>query len=351
MDEKKKLKIGITLGDINSIAPEIVIKALHDERLMKFCQFIVYGNEVAINYHKKLIANYKTNFQIITEADPKLSSKIPNLINFGDQNTILNLGQANDFAGKWALTFLNAALEDLKEGKIDALVTAPLNKSTIKIEKDTFTGHTEYISKFFNVQESMMLMVDHDLRVGLVTNHLPLEQVSSQINSALILKKLKIFQKSLKEDFGIEKPKIAVLSLNPHAGDSGLLGKEEKEIILPAVQKAIETDILAFGPFAADGFFGNGKFKFFDGVLAMYHDQGLVPFKAISGAEGVNFTAGLPIIRTSPDHGTAYDIAGKDLANHDSILNAIYLALDIHDNRQNLKEYGANPIQKTKLRD
>ena len=351
MEEKKKLKIGITLGDINSIAPEVVIKALFDERLMKFCQFIVYGNEVAINYHKKLIANYKTNFHPVTPTDNKLNHKIPNLINIGDQNTIINLGQANDFAGKMALAFLNEALNDLKEGRLDAIVTAPLNKSTIKLEKEIFTGHTEYITKYFNVQESMMLMVDHELRIGLTTNHLPLDQVSGAINANLIIRKLKLFQKSLKEDFGIDKPRIAVLSLNPHAGDAGLLGKEEKEIIIPAIQKAMESDILTYGPFAADGFFGNGQYKFFDGVLAMYHDQGLIPFKALSGSEGVNFTAGLPIIRTSPDHGTAYDIAGKDIANHDSFLNAIYLALDIYDARQLKIEYGSNPIQRSKNRD
>jgi 4-hydroxythreonine-4-phosphate dehydrogenase len=351
MEEKKKIKIGITLGDINSIAPEVVIKALYDERIMKFCQFIVYGNEVAINYHKKLIAHYKTNFHLLTQTENKLNHKSPNLISIGDQHTIVNLGQANDFAGKMALSFINTALQDLKEGKIDALVTAPINKSTIKLEKETFTGHTEYISKYFGSQESMMLMVHNDLRIGLATNHLPLEQISSSLNANVIMRKLKIFQKSLKEDFGIDKPRIAVLSLNPHAGDNGLLGKEEKEIIIPAIQKSMDADLLAYGPFAADGFFGTGQFKYFDGILAMYHDQGLIPFKALSGSEGVNFTAGLPVIRTSPDHGTAYDIAGKDLADHSSLLNAIYLALDVHAARQLKVEYGSNPIQKSKHRD
>lgn len=351
MEEKKRIRIGITLGDINSIAPEVVIKALFDERLMRYCQFIVYGNETAINYHKKLIAHHKTNFHVLAAGENKLNSKIPNLLHMGDQNTIVNLGQPSDIAGKWALQFLNQALQDLKENKIDGIVTAPLNKSTIKLDKEVFTGHTEYISKFFNVAETMMLMVYRELRVGLVTNHLPLEQVSAAINANLIQKKLKLFQKSLKDDFGIDKPRIAVLSLNPHAGDAGLLGKEEKDIIAPAIQKAQESDILAYGPFAADGFFGNGQYKFFDGVLAMYHDQGLIPFKAISGAEGVNFTAGLPIIRTSPDHGTAYDIAGKDCANYESMLNAIYTVIDIHAARQDKIEYGSNPIQKTKLKE
>lgn len=351
MEEKKRIRIGITLGDINSIAPEVVIKALFDERLMKYCQFIVYGNETAINYHKKLIAHHKTNFHLLQAGDTKWNNKIPNLLHMGDQNTIVNLGQPSDIAGKSAMQFLNQALQDLKDQKIDGIVTAPLNKSTIKLEKDTFTGHTEYISKYFNAAETMMLMVYRELRVGLVTNHLPLEQVSAAINSNLIQKKLKLFQKSLKQDFGIDKPRIAVLSLNPHAGDAGLLGKEEKEIIAPAIQKAQENDVLAYGPFAADGFFGNGQYKFFDGILSMYHDQGLIPFKAISGAEGVNFTAGLPIIRTSPDHGTAYDIAGKDQANYESMLNAIYLVMDIHAARQNKIEYGSNPIQKSKSKE
>jgi 4-hydroxythreonine-4-phosphate dehydrogenase len=344
-EEGKKIRIGISMGDINGISPEVIIKALSDERMYKFCQFVVYGSEAALSYHQKNIANHKAHFNVL-EPEAKLSHTKPNLLEIGGNTVIITGGQANDFAGKLALQFLNTALEDLKSGKIDALVTAPLNKSTIKVDKDIFTGHTEYIAKYFNASESMMLMVYNEMRVGLVTNHLPLDDVKKNLNANLITRKIKALHKSLKEDFGLEHPKIAVMGLNPHAGDNGLLGNEEKDIIYPAIQKAKESNILAFGPFAADGFFGTGQYEHFDGVLAMYHDQGLIPFKSISMSEGVNYTAGLPVIRTSPDHGTAYDIVGKDKADYTSMLNSIFYAIDLAQNRISHKIYAANPLQK-----
>jgi 4-hydroxythreonine-4-phosphate dehydrogenase len=343
--EEKKIRIGISLGDINGISSEILIKALSDERIYKYAHIIIYGSESALNYAQKSVAEFKTKFHVIQKNENKTTFKTANVFDIGGPNVIITPGQANDFAGKLAIQFLNTALEDLKLNKIDVLVTAPLNKSTIK-EKEVFTGHTEYIAKFFNASESMMLMVYENLRVGLVTNHLPLEDVKKNLNANLILRKLQIMQKSLKQDFGIDKPKIAVLSLNPHAGDNGLLGNEEKEIILPAITKAKENGILAWGVYAADGFFGNGLFTQFDGVLAMYHDQGLIPFKALSGSRGVNFTAGLSIVRTSPDHGTAYDIVGKDIAEYESILSAIYTAIDIYNTRSNYKFYSSNPMKR-----
>lgn len=350
MDEKHKIRIGITLGDINGISPEIIIKALSDERLYKYGTFIVYGSEVAIKYHQKLLPDYKANFNILS-GDSKISLTRPNLIEIGGSQAIVTMGQANDSAGRLAMSFLNAALSDLKSNKIDALITCPLNKSTIKLEKEPFTGHTEFISKYFNASETMMLMVYENLRVGLVTNHLPIEEISKNLNSQLIINKIKTLNQTLSKDFAIHRPKIAVLGLNPHAGDNGLLGKEEKEIILPAIQKATAQGIFAYGPFAADGFFGNGLYKNFDAVLAMYHDQGLVPFKSISGSEGVNYTAGMPIIRTSPDHGTAYDIAGKNLADINSLLNCIFYTKDILINRSHYTEDTASPMKRLSSRD
>lgn len=350
MDEKHKIRIGITLGDINGISPELIIKAMSDERLFKYATFIIYGSEVALKYHHKLLPDYKVVFNLLT-GDTKISQTKPNLIEIGGPQTIVTMGQANETAGRLAMSFLNAALSDLKSNKIDALITGPLNKSTIKMENEPFKGHTEYIARYFNVAESMMFMVYENLRVGLVTNHLPLEEVSKNLSAALILNKLKIMQKTLSADFAIHRPKIAVLGLNPHAGDNGLLGKEEKEIIIPAIQKATDQGILAYGPYPADGFFGNGLYKNFDAVLAMYHDQGLIPFKSISGSEGVNYTAGLPIIRTSPDHGTAYDIAGKNQAHINSILNCIFYTKDIINNRNHFTEDTANPMKRNASKD
>jgi 4-hydroxythreonine-4-phosphate dehydrogenase len=252
--------------------------------------------------------------------------------------------------GKYALKSLDCAIADLKSGKIDVLVTAPLNKQNIQSETFNFPGHTEYLAQQIGVKENLMILCSENLKVALVTGHIPLNKVHSTISSDLIIRKARLLNKSLKEDFGIRKPKIAVLGLNPHAGDNGLLGNEEKEIIVPAIEKLRNEDIFVLGPYAADGFFGAGTFVKFDATLAMYHDQGLAPFKALSFGSGVNYTAGMPFIRTSPDHGTGFDIAGKNMANPDSFRSAIYLACDIYKNRQLHKEINSNPLEIKELK-
>jgi 4-hydroxythreonine-4-phosphate dehydrogenase len=346
--ESSKYKVGITIGDYNGVGPEVIIKTLQDERLYKFCTVVVYGQKHVISYYLKnlKIQNFHINEVKDTSA---LNPKIPNVINCWTEHTEVHPGQATDDAGARALQCLNEAVKDLVAGNIDVLVTGPVNKNTISLKQQDFKGQTEYISKAAGNENSMMLLVDDGLRVGLVTNHVSLKDVTGKIDINLIVNKLEIFNNSLKQDFLINRPKIAVLGLNPHAGDNSLLGKEEKDIIGPAVNRAKEKGILAMGPFSADGFFGAGQFRKFDGVLAMYHDQGLIPFKTLSFGTGVNYTAGLKIIRTSPDHGTGYDIAGKDLATEDSIRNAIFTGLDIVRNRGEYKEMTANPVEKVTL--
>lgn len=330
-------KIGITHGDINGIGYEVIIKALADTKMMEVCTPIVYGLAKVATFHRKAINLGDFSFQFIKDADQAVNKK-PNLINLQDTEVKIELGNSTTIAGNLAELSLRAATKDLKNNKINAIVTAPINKENIQSEKFKFSGHTEYFSNEFSSSNSLMMMVDDLLKVAFVSNHTPVKKVVAEITTQKIVDKLTILHQSLIQDFLCTNPTIAVLALNPHAGDNGLLGKEEQEIIIPAIQQATDKKMNVFGPFPADGFFASGKYKKFSAVLAMYHDQGMIPFKLLAGETGVNYTAGLPIVRTSPAHGTAYDIAGKNVAIAQSMRNAIYLAVDILRNRNNSKK-------------
>jgi 4-hydroxythreonine-4-phosphate dehydrogenase len=347
---QNKIVVGISHGDINGISYEVIIKSLMDNRIFDFCIPIVYGSAKVAAYHRKAlnIANFSfNNIRSAAEANIKRA----NIINCLDDNVRVELGKSTNIAGESSLISLENAVNDLKNGTIDVLVTAPINKDNIQSEKFNFPGHTEYLTRESESKKSLMLMVSENLKVGVVTTHLPLSKVPEAITEEAILEKLRIMNKSLIQDFKIRKPKIAVLGLNPHAGDNGLLGSEEVEIIVPAVNKAKEEGILAIGPYPADGFFGSDNFKKFDAVLAMYHDQGLAPFKALAFNSGVNYTAGLDFIRTSPGHGTAYEITGLGKASEISFRNAIYLACDIYRNRTEFKEISKDPLQHFEISD
>ncbi|MGB0885202.1 MAG: 4-hydroxythreonine-4-phosphate dehydrogenase PdxA [Chitinophagales bacterium] len=332
-----KPKIGITIGDINGIGPEIIIKMLSDDRIYALCQPIIYGSTKVLSYYKKMLKNEKFKYTHLKDWG-RLAGKQTFVVNCIDEQPEINVGKETDNGGKYAFESLNTALKDWKDGKIDALLTAPINKSLVaKHAGENFKGHTEYITTFCEKDESLMLLTSDRLTVGLATNHIPVNQIASSLKPNLITKKIMMLNKSLKEDFNIQKPKIAVLGLNPHAGDNGLLGSEEENIIKPAIQDANSRGILTFGPYPSDGFFGTLDYTAFDGILAMYHDQGLIPFKALAFDEGVNFTSGLNLVRTSPDHGTAYNIAGKNTASEQSMRQALFLAIDIVKNRMNNK--------------
>ncbi|HWB62215.1 MAG TPA: 4-hydroxythreonine-4-phosphate dehydrogenase PdxA [Chitinophagales bacterium] len=343
-----KYTVGITIGDYNGIGSEVIIKTLQDERIYKFCNVVVYGQRNIISYYAKLLKVQNFNINEVKDTTT-LNPKIPNIINCWAEHVQITPGQMTDEAGARSMICLSAGLKDLAEKNIDVLVTGPVNKSAIAQTHPDFKGQTEFISKELGNENSMMMLVDDNLRVGLVTNHVSLKDVTGKIDIALIVNKLEILNNSLKQDFLINRPRIAVLGLNPHAGDNSLLGAEEKNIIAPAVNRAKEKGIIAVGPFSADGFFGMHNYRQFDAVLAMYHDQGLVPFKTLSFGTGVNYTAGLSAVRTSPDHGTGFDISGKDLANPDSLRNAIFTGLDIVKNRAEYKEMTANPVEKVTL--
>jgi 4-hydroxythreonine-4-phosphate dehydrogenase len=338
-----KIKIGITQGDINGIGYEIIIKTLMDHTIMDFCVPIVYGSPKVAAYHRKALNIENFSFNTINSAS-EANDKKANIINCIDEEIRVELGKSTPAAGEASFLALEAAVRDLNAHKIDALVTAPINKQNIQSDKFSFKGHTEYLQSIFKADDVLMLMVSRLLKIGVLTGHVPLSQVSSYLTEENILKKLRLCNQSLKQDFSIRKPRIAVLGFNPHAGENGLLGSEEQKVIIPAIEKAKSENMVVFGPYSADGFFGSGNFTKFDVILAMYHDQGLIPFKTLSQDEGVNYTAGLPVIRTSPAHGTAFEIAGKGEALHGSFLNAIYLACDIRKNRILYKEINKNPL-------
>jgi len=341
--------IGISIGDVNSIAVEVVIKTLSDNRINDFCCPVVYGSPKVLSYWKNVLGakDFNLNYiKSVEQANPKKS----NLVVCWEEEVEIKIGEANQTGGKYAFKSLEMAVKDLKEGKLNALVTAPLNKNMVNNELLPFKGHTEYLAQQANAHDYIMFLVSNDLKVGLVTGHVPLKEVSSKLSKDLILKKIKLMSDSLKNDFGINKPKIAVLGLNPHAGDAGLLGSEEKDIIEPAVKSAQDEGIIVYGPYPADGFFGSKQFTKFDAVLAMYHDQGLIPFKYFAFEDGVNYTAGLPFIRTSPDHGTAYNIAGKNIADESSMRNALFAAIDLYYTRNNIAEWKENPLPFSNLR-
>lgn len=346
-DSTDRLRVGITHGDFNGVGYEVILKMLDDARILELCTPIIYGSaKIAAFYRKSLeLAGPWQPVQINSAADA--SADAVNIINVIGQEAHITPGEASKEAGEAAFIALERAVEDLKNGHIDVLLTAPINKSTIQSDTFRFPGHTEYLAaSAADGSQPLMILFNENIRVALVTTHLPIAKVPEAITTENIVEKLALFNKSLTTDFAVVKPRIAVLALNPHIGEEGLLGKEEKEIIAPAIEKARQMKIHAFGPYAADGFFGNGLYTKFDGVLAMYHDQGLAPFKTLAMDSGVNFTAGLPFVRTSPDHGTGYDIAGKNRASEESMRAALYAAIDIYRSRQAFNEMTASPLPK-----
>ena len=341
MDKKDKIVVGISLGDVNGIGIEIILKTFGDQRMLEFCTPVIFGNANVISIHKKIL-----NLEIkIHEIDTlkRLNHSKLNLLNVWKENIKIEIGKATKIGGQYAFKSLNEATTALKQNKIDVLVSGPINKETIQSENFNFSGHTEFLEKNLKGNSLMILMNDF-LKIGLVTGHIPISKISETITPELIKNKVMLFHDSLKKDFGIQKPKIAILGLNPHSGDNGVIGNEEDTLIKPTIKSIYENGILVFGPYPADGFFGSKTYEEFDGVLAMYHDQGLAPFKALTFGNGVNFTAGLDKIRTSPDHGTAFDIAGKGIANKDSFKEAIFTGIRIFKNREEYKELTGNAL-------
>ena len=345
MKEDKKIKLAITHGDINGVGYEVILKTFGDSRMFDLCTPVLYGSTKVASYHKQLLTSMpqEMTFHGIREAGEAGGGKF-NVLNLVPDEVKIDLGKSTEVAGQLARESLNRACADLKAGLVDALVTAPINKRNIQAADFDFPGHTEYLSHQFG-GESLMFMVCDRIRIGIVTNHLALKDVPSALTPELLSKKIRLMNESLKRDFGITIPKIAVLALDPHAGDNGVIGDFDMKVIKPVIDEAQSKGILAYGPFPSDGFFGSSEFNKFDGVLALYHDQGLIPFKLMSFTEGVNYTAGLPYVRTSPAHGTGYDIAGKDKASEQSFRSAVYLACNIIRNRQEYDELTANPLK------
>lgn len=343
----ENIKVGISIGDINGIGPEVIIKALSHENLIKNITPIIYGSSKIISYYKNIVKADKFSYSNCSEPERARMGQV-NILNCWDDTVHVNPGTQEENGGKYAYISLDKATADLKDGKIDALVTAPINKKTMKMANFPHPGHTEYITEVAGAKSSLMLMVSEAMKLGLVTAHVPVSEVASMISKELVKEKILQLHETLRSDFGVTKPTIAVLGMNPHAGDEGLLGNEEIDVINPVLIELKKKGILVYGPFAADGFFGSGKFKKFDGILSMYHDQGLVGFKALSFGTGINYTAGLPIIRTSPDHGTGYDLAGKNMADPSSFINALELAVDIARYRKEFRALEANSLKKTK---
>lgn len=340
---KNLIKVGITIGDLNGVGPEIIVKALHDNRILTDIVPVVYGSNKVISHYKKQLNLQEFNY-LSCKSAADINPKKVNIINVWQEEVTIEPGVSNADGGKYALLSLEAATRDLADGKIDVLVTAPFSKENVAKAGFNFPGHTEYLAEMSGAKEALMVLVSGNLRVALVTTHIPIKDISSKLQKELIVSKIEAFEQSLKKDFGLIRPRIAVFGLNPHAGENGKIGEEEQQTIIPAIQAAKNKGILAFGPYPADGFFGSPLRQQFDGVLAMYHDQGLTAFKALCFDDGVNFTAGLPIVRTSPDHGTAFDIAGKMEADEQSLRSAIFLAVDIYRKRKVFKEIHANPL-------
>lgn len=341
--DKKIVRVGISCGDTNGIGMEVILKALQDNRLTQDITVLLYTSPKIISYYRKMLDLPEIPYIKVAHSGEAKPNKI-NVITPWEEDVVITPGEENQTGGTYALKSLEAAVNDMASNRFDVLVTAPINKKNIQSAEFDFPGHTEYLAKFANSEDVLMFLVNDRLRVGVATGHIPVKDVAKNLSKEGILSKIRLMNHSLTRDFTINRPKIAVLGLNPHAGENGLLGDEEKEIITPAIKKANEEQILAFGPFPADGFFGSESYKNYDAVLAMYHDQGLAPFKALSFGDGVNFTAGLPIVRTSPDHGTAYDIVGKNEASESSFRSAIYLGVDIYKSRQLHREISANPM-------
>ncbi|MBY0480504.1 MAG: 4-hydroxythreonine-4-phosphate dehydrogenase PdxA [Chitinophagaceae bacterium] len=347
-NELQKPVIGFTCGDLNGIGIELIIKTLADHRILEVCTPVVFASNKCVNFYRKTVADINFSFSSVKELQ-RLNPKQVNIFNCWEEEVNINPGQLNETGGKYALESLIQATQALKEGLIDGLVTAPIHKKNIHSDKFPYTGHTPYLKAFFGVNDVVMLMIAENMRVGLVTEHVTVSEIANHITKENMVQKLKIMHNSLQKDFGIDKPKIAVLGLNPHAGDEGLIGNEEETILKPAIKEA-RNSMLVFGPYSADAFFARGQYEKFDAVLAMYHDQGLIPFKSLAIGEGVNYTAGLPVIRTSPDHGTAFDIAGQDKADANSFIVAVFAAVDIYRMRNGYKEMRINPLRKISAR-
>lgn len=345
MQSMEKPVIGITCGDINGIGTEIVIKTLSDNRILEFCTPVFFGSNKLINFYRKALSDLNFNWQNIRELN-RLNPKQVNIVNCWEEDVIIQPGQLNDNGGKYAVKSLLTATAALKKNEIHGMVTAPIHKKNIQSAEFNYTGHTPFLKNYFGANDVVMILFANNFRVALLTEHIPVNEVAGNISKEVIGRKLNILNESLKRDFGIDKPKIAVLGLNPHAGDEGLIGKEEETIIKPAIKEAKQNNLMVTGPFSADGFFARQFHNRFDAILAMYHDQGLIPFKALASGEGVNYTAGLPVIRTSPDHGTAFDIAGKGIADESSLRAAIFECIDFINNRTRFEANHKDPLKK-----
>jgi 4-phospho-D-threonate 3-dehydrogenase / 4-phospho-D-erythronate 3-dehydrogenase len=339
----EKIKLGISIGDLNGIGGEVILKTFDDARMLDFCTPVIFASVKTLNFYKKHF-KLSLNFQGIDKASEAIDGKI-NVVNIWKENVTINFGKEDPESGKYAFKSLEAATAALKSDEIDVLVTAPINKNTIQSESFNFPGHTDYLAKELE-GDSLMFMITDSIKVGLLTDHVPLKDISSVITPDLIRKKIATIQRTLQQDFRISKPKIAVLGINPHSGDNGLIGKEDEEILKPTLEKIREKGELVYGPYAADSFFGSKNHANFDAIIASYHDQGLIPFKTLSFGEGVNFTAGLSKVRTSPDHGTAFEIAGKDCANINSFKEAVFKAIEIFKTRKEYKKLTKNPLKK-----
>lgn len=345
MSSKANLKIGISIGDLNGIGIEVILKTLSDNRIYQYCTPIIYGSSKALSYHRKAMEMSRFQYSVIDDPS-RADERTTSIINCWEEEVNISFGTIDKLTGEYAIKALDHACNDLVDGKIDGLVTAPVNKHSIMMTMPEFKGQTEYLGAKVSQGEPVMIMVSDDLKVGLATGHIPLSEVTAHLSAELIATKIRLLNKSLKKDFLVDKPKIAVLGLNPHAGEKGMLGDEEQALIVPAIEQMRNENILALGPYPADGFFGAGSQVHFDGVLAMYHDQGLIPFKSLTFEAGVNFTAGLPVVRTSPDHGTAYDIAGKGCASHSSFREALFLCVDVCNARSDYANMHRSPLRK-----
>ncbi|WP_298392683.1 4-hydroxythreonine-4-phosphate dehydrogenase PdxA [Flavobacterium sp.] len=342
MKKAENIIVGISIGDLNGIGSEVILKTFEDSRMLELCTPVIFANVKILSFIKRNL-NSEVALHGIDKLEQLVKGKI-NVLNVWREGVDINYGQNDENVGKYAIKSFVAATDALKNGLIDVLVTAPINKYNIQSEEFKFPGHTDYLNKELE-GNALMLMVQDNLRVGLMTDHVPVNEVAKHLTEKLIFQKIETINATLKQDFSITKPKIAVLALNPHAGDNGVIGKEDDEIIKPAIKKLFDKGIFAFGPYSADGFFGSGQYEKFDAVIATYHDQGLIPFKTLAFGNGVNYTAGLNKIRTSPDHGTAYDIAGKGLADATSFKEAVYLAIDIYHSRNEYLELSKNPLK------
>ncbi|HET6766671.1 MAG TPA: 4-hydroxythreonine-4-phosphate dehydrogenase PdxA [Chitinophagaceae bacterium] len=345
MQQTTKPTIGITCGDLNGIGIELIIKVFADNRILEQCTPVIFASNKVINFYRKTLPEFNFNWQNIKDLS-RLNAKQMNIYNCWEEDVVITPGQLTETGGRYAVKSLLAAAYSLKQNEIDGLVTAPIHKKNVQSAEFNYTGHTPFLKNYFGASDVVMLLFANQFRVALVTEHVPVNEVTANVSKEIILRKLNILNESLKKDFGIDKPKIAVLGLNPHAGDEGLIGKEEETFIKPAIKEAKQNNLIITGPFSADSFFARQFHKRFDAVLAMYHDQGLIPFKALAAGEGVNYTAGLPVVRTSPDHGTAFDIAGKGKADESSFHTAIFECIDIINNRKQFEDNHKNPLKK-----